>query len=188
MVAATFREACPDARLLQRVLRSILQVLKPGEPLDVVGVRDASRSPRAKAMPRASQVTSKAMPQVSHAKSKAAPQPSPLPPSPADDVNDVPEVHWRAESVVEGEESQIPWRPFLAGDWRCTRCGNHNMHWRGYCFGQHGRCRNPRDVDFRPGDWYCQCGNYNLHWRAHCNRGKCGRSRADGGEQQPPRL
>ena len=45
---------------------------------------------------------------------------------------------------------------------------------------QHGRCRNPRDANFRPGDWYCQCGNYNLYWRLFCNRGKCGMSRAGG--------
>ena len=174
-VAAEFMKK--SAQQAQQVLRSIHRVLMPVEL--VPAARDRSRSP---------QPQSKARPKP---KPKAKLQPRPPttpPPSDVPDVPDVPEASWRAENVVEGEESQMPWRPFLKGDWRCTRCGNHNMHWRGYCFGQHGRCRNPRDANFRPGDWYCQCGNYNLYWRTQCNRGKCGRSRADGGEQQPPGL
>ena len=146
----------------------------------------------AKGRPRPS-TDARAQPEPS---TKAAPSrkaatspPSPLPPglvaSPMSrDVADVPDVpvarSWRAESVVEGEVSQVPGRPFLAGDWRCTRCRNHNMHWRGFCFGQHGRCRNPRDASFRPGDWYCKCGNHNSYWRTECNRSKCGRSRVHG--------
>ena len=189
-MAEAFMEACSTDQQAQKALRSIRRVLVPVElrPAQDRGGRDRSRSPRvsdvrdvpdAKARPKPS-TAAKAMPK--------RPPPPPPPPAPASDVHDVPEVSWRAESVVEGEESQMPWRPFLKGDWRCTRCGNHNMHWRGYCFGQHGRCRNPRDANFRPGDWYCQCGNYNLYRRTHCNRGKCGRSRANGGEQLPPGL
>ena len=92
---------------------------------------------------------------------------------------------WRVDAIVRGEESQVPWRPFLKGDWRCRECANHNMHWRGYCFGQHGRCRAPRDASFRPGDWYCNCGNFNLQHRTHCNRTRCSMSR-EVGEQFPP--
>ena len=194
----------------RKVLRSFRRALIPVEltpgPERVVldEGRGRSRSPRqAKARPRRkskkqgrgsprSPRQAKAMPNSKG--QRRLPPPAPArdpPPAPARKVADVSDVHdvaWRPENVVEGEESQMPWRPFLKGDWRCTRCGNHNMHWRGYCFGQRGGCRNPRDADFRPGDWYCQCGNYNLHWRTHCNRGRCGRSRAGGGEQQPPGL
>ena len=208
-------DACSNAQEARQVLRSFRRVLipvelTPGPARDGEG-RGRSRSPRqAKARPRRkskkqgrgsprSPRQAKAMPNSKGQRLLPPPVPArdvadvrpPPPPAPARDVADVSDVHdvaWRPENVVEGEESQMPWRPFLKGDWRCTRCGNHNMHWRGYCFGQRGGCRNPRDADFRPGDWYCQCGNYNLYWRTHCNRGKCGRSRANGGEQQPPGL
>jgi len=186
-VAAAFLEACQRKRAAEKILQSIRRMLVPVElraAPDVRGVgarHDTSRSPR--------RVQAKARP------SRRLPQPTrPSTPPPSRDVPEVPVARssssgsrsWRAENVVEGEVSQMPWRPFLTGDWRCMRCGNHNMHWRGYCFGQHGRCRNPRDASFRPGDWYCQCGNYNLYWRTQCNRDKCGRSRTDGGEQNPP--
>ena len=212
-VVAAFMDACQHRRHAETIVRSIQRVLRPvqlrpahgsiqrelqpvqfrpaGEGCDVDegcyvrgdhDARDVSRSPRVK-------VPSKALP-----KKRPAPSSRPdVPDSSRPDVPDVPDASgsssssktWRPDRIVEGEVSQMPWRPFLAGDWRCTRCGNHNMHWRGYCFGQHGRCRNPRDANFRPGDWYCQCGNLNLYYRTHCNRNKCGRSRADGGEQVP---
>ena len=153
----------------------------PRPPPDVKDVGDVGDG-EGRARSRSPPAVSKRQPKPS---AKLTPAPPPEPPAPPPAPPPDTKVHWRAESVVEGEESQMPWRPFLKGDWRCSRCGNHNMHWRGYCFGQHGQCRNPRDANFRPGDWYCQCGNYNLYWRTHCNRGKCGRSRAGGGEQQP---
>ena len=117
----------------------------------------------------------------------AAPPPPPPPPTiPALTPQPPSEPpRWSGSSVVQGESSEMPWRPFLKGDWRCRECNNHNMHWRGYCFGLHGRCRATRDASFRNGDWYCQCGNFNLQRRTHCNRRKCGASRQDA-EQFPP--
>ena len=200
-MAEAFIEACGQQEV-QQVLQTIRRVFIPLELTPAHDVRDVgdvgdgetrarSRSPPAR---QQTKLEAKARPKPK-AKHQPPPPPPPQPPPPplppANDDNEVPDAqhaHWKAENVVEGEESQMPWRPFLKGDWRCSRCGNHNMHWRGYCFGQHGGCRNPRDANFRPGDWYCQCGNYNLHWRTHCNRGKCGRSRAGGGEQKPPGL
>ena len=58
-------------------------------------------------------------------------------------------------------------------DWWCSLCHNHNWFRRGFCNGMHGRCQNPRDFDFAPGDWYCTCGNFNRKHRKRCNRSQC---------------
>ena len=67
-------------------------------------------------------------------------------------------------------------RGFLPGDWHCRKCGNHNQHWRGFCNGKSRTkpCREPRNANWRPGDWYCACGNFNWSTREYCNRDKCG--------------
>ena len=146
--------------------------------LDVNEVTQQSKKVRLQLPPRKPDVELKA--------NLAPPPPPPPPPPPALTPQPPSEPpRWSGSSVVQGETSEMPWRPFLKGDWRCRECNNHNMHWRGYCFGLHGRCRATRDASFRPGDWYCQCGNFNLQRRTHCNRSKCGKSRQDG-EQFPP--
>jgi len=75
---------------------------------------------------------------------------------------------------------------YAYGDWTCRSCGNHNWAWRGYCNSRAtGRpCREPRDVTFRAGDWYCQCGNLNSFGKRTCNMRRCEALRAEG-EQLP---
>ena len=75
---------------------------------------------------------------------------------------------------------------YAYGDWTCRSCGNHNWAWRGYCNSRAtGRpCREPRDVTFRAGDWYCQCGNLNTYGKRTCNMRMCEALRAEG-EQLP---
>ena len=70
----------------------------------------------------------------------------------------------------------VPGAEWQQGDWTCRKCGNHNWRIRGFC--NRGKCRAPRDENFRIGqDWYCKCGNFNKVFRTTCNRTTCGASR-----------
>ena len=99
---------------------------------------------------------------------------------------------WRQVREVREVPAVAPpdvWRRVLPGDWFCTRCGNHNRHWRGFCNGKYmtEKCWVPRDSSWQRGDWYCVCGSLNLVFRTRCNRSRCGLYRSEGEQQPPPR-
>ena len=85
---------------------------------------------------------------------------------------------------AERDEAWVPGKEWQAGDWRCRVCNNHNWRWRGFCNGNGGRCKEPRDLGFGPQDWYCRCGNWNLKGRAICNRDVCRTPRSKGEQQR----
>ena len=93
-------------------------VLKRGPGADVQDVTEAPTAKRAY------------VDDVPEARQPQEPQHPPPPPPPERLVPQPPSdpPPWRADAIVRGEESQVPWRPCLKGDWRCRECGNHNVH------------------------------------------------------------
>ena len=166
----------PKARLAPRATPA-----PPPQPLT------PKQRPAAKAMPKKlahPPTAASVQPQQSEQPVEPPPVPSLQPSQPSEPSRKKP----RGSAAVEvpGEDRGEPWVPgqeWQAGDWRCRVCNNHNWRRRGFCNGNGGRCKEPRDLGFGPRDWYCRCGNWNLAGRSVCNRGVCKTPRSEG--EQP---
>jgi hypothetical protein len=73
----------------------------------------------------------------------------------------------RGHGIIEASDILKDPLNWLAGDWECSTCGNHNFASRKFC--NFWMCKQ----NFKKGDWLCSaCHRHNYHSRARCDCGE----------------